>query len=87
MSKNWLQDYQAWKDSDDPGMLLSDVASMGSLASAMGCRACLSMSVQMCIHVFTYCCTYDLCVCVYLYTHMHRAGCRGLRGDGIRVDR
>ncbi|CAE7209927.1 pca1 [Symbiodinium natans] len=29
MSKNWLQDWQAWKDSDDPAMLLSDVASMG----------------------------------------------------------
>ena len=29
MSKNWLQDWQAWQDSDDPAMLLSDAASMG----------------------------------------------------------
>ncbi|CAE7895471.1 pca1 [Symbiodinium necroappetens] len=29
MSKNWLQDWQAWQESDDPAMLLSDAASMG----------------------------------------------------------
>ncbi|CAE7472350.1 pca1 [Symbiodinium pilosum] len=29
MSKNWLQDWQVWRDDDDPAMLLSDVAAMG----------------------------------------------------------